>query len=136
MAIRIEGQDDYGAKVLGPPVGWRPRDLSIKEKLEIVVRQGGREPNGRTRLNPMTDGVQFDHNPALKRRRWDPIAEDTIPQACDLAYIEAINKPNHAAKTAKLDVPEIAKTKRLEGGKRQRKGPPIKSRGFPKRVKK
>jgi hypothetical protein len=101
-------------KVPGPPVKWRPRDLTMREKLEIVVRQKGFEPDGRTRLRPLEDGVQFDHVPALQRRRWDPETEDTIPPACDLAYIVALNKATHAVKTAKSDVPEIAKTRRLE----------------------
>ncbi|TIR72192.1 MAG: hypothetical protein E5X24_02215, partial [Mesorhizobium sp.] len=75
MAGRIAILPDQGAQVLGPPANWRPRALSVREKLEIVVRQGGKEPSG-ARLNPL-DGVQFDHDPALQRRRWDPEAHDT-----------------------------------------------------------
>lgn len=131
MAARIAVAPDHGAPVLGPPEKWRPRALTVKEKLEIVVRQGGREPGG-ARLQPL-DGVDFDHQPALQRRRWDPVACDTVPASCDLAYIVALNKPTHQVKTRKQDVPEIAKSKRLEGrtgvGKQKRK---IASRGFPK----
>lgn len=76
MAGRIATLPDHGAVVLGPPVKWRPRPLSIKEKLEIVVRQNGKEPGG-ARLNPL-DGVQFDHDPALQRRRWCAEDQDTI----------------------------------------------------------
>lgn len=123
MAARIAVAPDHGAPVLGPPEKWRPRALTIKEKLEIVVRQNGREPGG-ARLQPL-DGIDFDHDPALQRRRWDPIAGDTIPASCDLAYIVALNKTTHQTKTWKRDVPEIAKSKRLEGrtgtGKKKRK---------------
>lgn len=134
MAIEIKGQV-HGEKVLGPPVGWRPRDLNIKEKLEIVVRQGGKEPGG-DRLSPMEDGVEFHHDPALKRRRWDPVAEDTAPPALSLEHIVAINKTTHRDQTSKRDVPEIAKTKRLEAGRKKPKGRPIPNRPFPKRSKK
>lgn len=119
MAGRIAILPDHGAQVLGPPVKWRPRSLTIKEKLEIVVRQGGKEPGG-ARLNPL-DGVQFDHDPALQRRRWCEETSDTIPPSCALEFIVALNKPTHGTKTAKVDAPEIAKLKRLEGRTGQKK---------------
>ncbi|RUV37460.1 hypothetical protein [Mesorhizobium sp. M7A.F.Ca.MR.148.00.0.0] len=119
MAGRIATLADHGAQVLGPPVKWRPRQLTTKEKLEIVVRQLGKEPGG-ARLNPL-DGVQFDHDPALQRRRWDEQAKDTIPPSCALDFIIALNKPTHGIKTANVDVPEIAKLKRLEGRAGQKK---------------
>ncbi|MES0071868.1 hypothetical protein [Mesorhizobium sp. M0058] len=119
MAGRIATLPDHGAPVSGPPAKWRPRALTIMEKLEIVVRQGGKEPGG-DRLNPL-DGVQFDHDPALQRRRWNEEAKDTIPPACALDFIVALNKPAHGTKTAKVDVPEIAKLKRLEGRTGQKK---------------
>jgi hypothetical protein len=120
MAGRIAILPDHGAQVLGPPVNWRPRALTIKEKLEIVVRQGGKEPDGKTRLLPL-EGLAFDHFPALQRRRWDPAASDTIPPSCSLEHVQALNNPTHAVKTAKQDQPEIAKTKRLEGRTGQKK---------------
>ena len=136
MAGRIAILPDHGAQVLGPPVKWRPRALTIKEKLEIVVRQGGKEPGG-ARLNPL-DGVQFDHDPALQRRRWSEETGDTIPPSCALDFIIALNKPTHGFKTANVDVPEIAKLKRLEGrtgqkkGKQKTPGQKLQSRPFPK----
>jgi hypothetical protein len=136
MAGRIATLPDHGAPVLGPPVKWRPRPLTIKEKLEIVVRQNGKEPSG-ARLNPL-DGVQFDHDPALQRRRWSAEDLDTIPPSCALDFIVALNKPTHGTKTAKVDVPEIAKLKRLEGRTGQKKvkrkipGQKLQSRPFPK----
>lgn len=127
MASRIAFLPDHGAPVLGPPERWRPRPLTIKEKLEIVIRQGGKEPGG-AKLQAL-EGIEFDHQPALQRRRWNPDAQDTIPPACSLDHIVALNKPTHAAKTAKQDVPEIAKTKRLEGKTGQAKP----KRKWPKR---
>lgn len=136
MAIRVHGRNDFGARVPGPPEGWRPRALTIREKLQIVVNQSGRDPDG-SKLKPMLEGVDFDHTPALQRRRWDPIGQDTIPAACDLNFIIARNKKNHAVKTAGEDIPEIHKTRRLEGAKeaRARKRSMMRSAGFPKRLK-
>jgi hypothetical protein len=135
MAGRIATLADHGAQVLGPPENWRPRALSIREKLEIVVRQGGKEPSG-ARLNPL-DGVQFDHDPALQRRRWNAEAQDTIPPSCSLEHIVALNKQTHGVKTPH-DQREIAKTKRLEGrtgqkeNKRKIPSQKMQSRKFPK----
>lgn len=130
MSHRIAIAADHGSPVLGPPVNWRPRALTMKEKLEIVIRQNGREPGG-DKLNAL-EGIAFDHDPALQRRRWDPVTKDTIPPSCALECIVALNKPTHTEKTAKQDAREIAKTKRLEGRtgakKFKRKIP---SRGFP-----
>lgn len=118
-------------KVPGPPVGWRPRSLTLREKLEIVVRQSGKDPSG-ARLAPLGEGVQFDHVPAIQLRRWDPVACDTIPPSCDLRYIEARNRGAHTAKTAKSDVPAIAKLRRAEN-KDAKPKQKIFSRGFAKR---
>ncbi|MGB3833729.1 MAG: hypothetical protein WA975_17910 [Mesorhizobium sp.] len=134
MAARVAIAADHGAKVFGPPEGWRPRALTIREKLEIVIRQGGKEPGGK-KLEAL-EGIQFDHQPALQRRRWNPEIGDTVPPSCSLDHIVALNKETHAIKTAKIDVPEIAKTKRLEGktgqNKRKRAWP---KRSFPSRRK-
>jgi hypothetical protein len=127
VAFRISIPDDAGAKVAGPPHKWRPRALTVMEKIEIVVRQNGRDPSGE-RLNPIDGGVEFDHQPSIQARRWDEEKQDTIPPSCDLAYIVALNKPDHRTKTAKSDVPEIAKTRRLEAGKKKPRTP------FPKRT--
>lgn len=136
MAGRIATLPDHGAQVLGPPVKWRPRPLTIKEKLEIVVRQHGKEPGG-DRLNPL-DGIDFHHSPALQRRRWDQDTLDTVPPSCSLEHLVALNKPTHQEQTAKRDAPEIAKLKRLEGRTGQKKlkrkipGQKLRSRPFPK----
>lgn len=119
MAGRVGYLADHGAPVLGPPVKWRPRALTTMEKLEIVIRQGGKEPGG-DRLNPL-DGLDFDHDPPIQLRRWDAEKLDTIPPSCSLDHVVALNKPTHKTKTAKRDVPAIAKLKRLEGRTKQDK---------------
>lgn len=135
MASRIAIAPDHGKRVLGPPEKWRPRALTTMEKIEVVIRQEGKEPGGAKLM--ALEGIQFDHHPALQRRRWDEAAQDTIPPACDLAFIVALNKPTHAEKTTKEDIPEIAKTKRLEGKTCKRKpGRKIQSAGFDKRKRK
>jgi hypothetical protein len=75
MAGRVAFLPDHGATVPGPPVKWRPRPLTIKEKLEIVVRQMGKEPGG-ARLNPL-DGIdsimtQLCSAAAGTPRPWTP----------------------------------------------------------------
>lgn len=122
-------------KVPGPPKGWRPRDLKIMEKLEIIVKQRGLEPGG-ARLEPLDGGVHFDHQPAIQERRWDPEKLDTIPPSCDLNWIVALNKSTHGVKTAKRDIREIAKTRRLDGTTPpKRLKAKIPGRPFPKRKK-
>lgn len=125
-------------RVPGPPVGWRPRTLTIAEKLQVVVNQAGREWThyvaGQLLDGPLLEpmkggGIHFDHQPAIQERRWDPELEDTIPPSCDLHFIVALNKVTHGVKTAKRDIKEIAKTRRLERG-------PKAKRPWPKAIKK
>lgn len=123
MASRIALSADHGAKVPAPPKGWRPRALKIKEKLEIVIRQEGKDPSG-DRLAPL-EGVEFDHEPPIHLRAWDADQQDTNPPSCSLDHITARNRARHRTKTAKKDVPAIAKTRRHENGGRKRRGPPI-----------
>lgn len=68
--------------------------------------------------------VQFDHNPALELRDWNPLTNDTIPPANDPAYIDMLLVSEHAVKTfgpggekrittAGSDINRIAKVKRI-----------------------
>lgn len=137
--IYLDKLDRLGGReeVPGPPKGWRPRALTVAEKLHIVCNQGGVEWTnycaGDLQHGPQLEplkGIQFDHQPAIQERKWDPEKRDTIPPSCDLRYIVALNKPTHATKTAKRDIPEISKTRRLEKGPKAPKRT-IKSAGFP-----
>lgn len=125
MSTRIAWPADRGSVVEGPPTGWRPRALSMREKLQVIVNQMGRDPSGE-RLAPIEQGVEFDHDPALHLRIWDAEKQDTVPSACDLEYIVARNRADHRQKTSR-DQSEIAKIDRLTGvtkqNRRKRKWP-------------
>lgn len=85
-----------------PPKGFRPH-MPISVKLDAALRALGLEPRE----------VDFDHDPPLQLRIWCPEKRDTIPPANDPNHIVPRARAGHKAKTAKTDVPAIAKTKRL-----------------------
>jgi hypothetical protein len=62
--------------------------------------------------------VEWDHDPALQRRRWNPDANggkgDTVPAANDPRFLTPRVKSDHKVKTHKQDRPEIRKTRKLE----------------------
>ena len=93
--------------VSGPPKGYRPH-MPLRVKLEAALRHAGMDP----------ENIEWDHDPALQLRRWDPDANggkgDTIPPANDPRFITPRERENHDEKTRRRDVPEIARTKRLE----------------------
>lgn len=77
------------------------RKLTTLDKLKIVARQA-RCPICREKLGPL-EGLDWDHEHALARGGTDT-----------LDNIRAVHRhPCHARKTAKVDIPEAAKTKRL-----------------------
>lgn len=130
-----------------PPKGYRPH-MPIKVKLEALLINGPvLDDEGRKVCD--LNQIEWDHSPALQLRVWDEATQDTIPAANDPKHIVPLWKPLHKAKTAKRDVPEVAKTKRLakeheafrsrilsrECGEKREPTGKIKSRGFPKRVK-
>ena len=107
--------------VQGPPKGFRPA-IPVRIKLEVVVRQKGVDPTTGDRLQPIEEGVQFDHQPALQLRAWDEEAGDTIPPANSVEHLVALNKSSHDLKTngskatsAGSDKHAIAKINRLTG---------------------
>lgn len=76
------------------------------------------------RMGLTIEQVQFDHNPALGLRPFDPVAGDTIPPANDPNYIELLLVSEHKEKTfgkggekrvttAGSDIGNIAKVRRL-----------------------
>jgi hypothetical protein len=85
-----------------PPPGYRPH-MPLRVKLAAALHALGLDP----------DDVDFDHAPPLMQREWDPNACDTIPPANEPSAIVPRARGEHKAKTAKVDVPQIAKTKRL-----------------------
>lgn len=127
-----------------PPTGWRGPAMPVRVKLDVVIRQEGKCASTGERLGTLAE-TQFDHRPPIHERRWDPVAQDTIPPVNDPAHIFAVKVKAHREET-KRDVRRMGKVRRLrettadhdeamaakEPGKpRQRKGS-IRSRGFDK----
>lgn len=86
-----------------PPRGAR-KAMTLGVKLRAALRLAGLDPD---------QPIDFDHDPPLGLRLWDEEAGDFIPPSNDDRYIVPRGKPVHAEKTAKRDIPEIARTKRL-----------------------
>jgi len=95
---------------LAPPPGFRPH-MSLKVKLQSLLLHGPIFDENGNRVVCIED-LEWDHVPALQLRVWDPVAGDTIPAANDPEYIVPSAKAVHRKKTAKQDVPQIAKTRR------------------------
>ena len=94
-----------------PPKGFRKRP-GLKVKLQALLLHGPvLDENG----NQITDLnlITWDHCPPLMQREYNQSRKDTIPAANDPAFIIPRAIAVHQEKTAKTDIPEIAKTKRL-----------------------
>lgn len=93
-------------RVSGPPKGYRPH-MPLSVKLQACLLMLG-----------IKGKVEWDHDPALQRRRWNPDANDgkgdTDPPANDPRYITPRSPEEHKVKTHKKDRPEISKTRNLE----------------------
>lgn len=126
-----------------PPKGYRPH-MPLSVKLEATLRWFGVDPAS----------VQFDHDPALGLRVWDPVAGDTIPPANDPNHIRPKFIETHRDKTSGkktrtsgrgADVTEIARTRKAADGQRafvarllakgteEPPGPPRRGRKMPSR---
>jgi hypothetical protein len=115
-------------------------------KLEAILIHGPVLDEDGNRICKVEE-LDFDHQPPLMLRVWNPDANDTEPPANDPQYLVPMARVAHRKKTAKKDVPEIAKTKRLaadhedfrrkilsrECGEKRKPSGRIKSRGFTKR---
>ncbi len=78
--------------------------MPLRVKLAAALRALGLDP----------DNVDWNHNPPIQLRRWDPETGDTDPPANDPRFIEPLDRAEHKTLTAKRDVPAIARTKRAE----------------------
>ena len=92
----------YRTPAPAPPKGFRPH-MGLAVKLRAAIRQLGLDP----------ERVEFDHDPPIQARVWDPESNDTKPPANDPRYITIRSKEDHDEKTNRKDKPAIAKTKRL-----------------------
>ena len=95
--------------VLRPPLGWR-KSIPLAIKLQVVVNQGGKAPDG-TPLDAITIGIHFDHRPPLHERIYDPDLDETVPAANDIRFIIALPVPAHRALSAR-DLTRMSKTER------------------------
>ncbi|RVC47624.1 hypothetical protein EN781_00370 [Mesorhizobium sp. M4A.F.Ca.ET.090.04.2.1] len=118
---RVAFLPDHGAKVEGPPSDWKRPEIPKKILAELLIRQNGKDPRTGMRLEPLTRGIEIDHDPPLKLRAWDPVKRDTIPPANSIEHLVVRDKPAHREKTVGgpvtsygSDIHAIAKTKRLE----------------------
>lgn len=86
-----------------PPKNKKRQHMPLHVKLEASLRALGLEPKL----------VEFQHDPPLAMRVWVPEKNDYDPPENDPRYIRPMAKADHKEVTAKKDIPEIAKTKRL-----------------------
>lgn len=129
-----------------PPSGYRPH-IPLKVKLESVLIHGPIFDSDGERVCEI-EALDFDHQPPLMQRVWNEKAQDTEPPANDPRYLVPMARADHRKKTAKKDIPQIAKTKRLANdqeefvrkilsrqcGKKRKATGKIRSRGFQKRT--
>lgn len=117
----------------------RRKPIPRKVKLAVLARQDGFCICG---CGQYADGTFiYDHNPALELRLMNDDGTDTIPPANDPNYIDAVCPDYNKRKTygtksttAGSDANRIAKVKRILKGGKKRRGPPMRSQGFRKDV--
>lgn len=69
-----------------PPDNWKRPAIPIGVKLKVLMRQ-------------LAVTINFDHRPALWERKFDTVANDTIPPANDPNFIEAMTVLDHDKRT-------------------------------------
>jgi hypothetical protein len=94
-----------------PPAGFR-KIIPLRIRYLVLIRQGGLDPDDGKPLDPIREGIDFDHRPPLQARIWDEEAEDTIPPADDPDHIFARRRHAHGAASAE-DLRVEAKVRRL-----------------------
>lgn len=120
--------------------------MSLTVKLKALLINGPVLDENKKKVCDL-ELIEWDHHPPLALRPIDEETGDTIPPANDPKYIHPMYKPAHREKTAKQDIPQIAKANAQEkklgaeefraillrpcGQKRKTTGK-IKSQGFDK----
>lgn len=91
----------------------------------------------------LDEPIEWHHSPPIAQRAWDGRAYD--PPANDPYYIVPMGKAAHRKRTAEIDIPAIAKTKRITKAQEEFRtrmlakstgepAPPRKGRQWPKRA--
>lgn len=94
-----------------PPKGFR-KHMGLKVKLQALLIHGAVYDCDGIQITDL-NLIEWDHCPPLMQREYNAFNGDTIPPANDPAYIIPRFCGTHKAKTARKDIPEISKTKRL-----------------------
>lgn len=81
-----------------PPKDWKRPAIPTLVKLDVVIRQEGRCKQTSEKLGTLKN-TQFDHRPATWERKFDTVANDTIPPSNDPAFIEACTIAGHKVRT-------------------------------------
>ncbi len=104
-----------------PPEDWKRPPIPVRVKLDVVIRQEGKCKQTGEKLGTLAN-TNFDHRPAIWERKFDTVAQDTIPPANDPASIEACTIAGHktrthgnGATTAGSDSHRRAKENRITG---------------------
>jgi hypothetical protein len=81
-----------------PPKDWKRPAIPTLVKLDVVIRQEGKCKQSGDKLGTLRN-TQFDHRPAIWERKFDTVANDTVPPANDPAFIEACTIAGHKVRT-------------------------------------
>lgn len=112
----------------------RRKAIPKSVKVKIFLRQGGRCACGCAERLASIHVGEFDHDPALELRDWDPIANDTIPPANDPAFLfhkttlhhsDKTNHPRGPHTSIDSDKHKIAKERAWKNAGPKRRGPPM-----------
>lgn len=120
-----------------PPKDWKRPAIPVLVRLDVVIRQEGKCKQTGDKLGTLKN-TQFDHRPGLWERKFNTVANDTIPPANDPASIEACTIAGHkirthgnGATTSGSDSHRRAKIKRLTEPKDEKPKREIPRRPFP-----
>jgi hypothetical protein len=110
-----------------PPEGWARPPTKERAKLQVLINQEGRCKETDEKLGDIKN-VRFDHRPPVWNRKYDPVANDTVPSVNDPNFIEAIASEIHdrrtfgrGGSTRGSDVGESSRHRRIEKKRTKRK---------------
>lgn len=110
-------------RIILPPPGWRPRNPTTTEKLDIVIRQEGKCAETGKKLGTLRE-TRFDHRPPIHEREWDEAKQDTIPPGAAVVWTDpetgeeeqlifAVDRRTHEADLTPRDIKRMTKVGNL-----------------------